>query len=220
MKIALVSQKGGVGKSSLAVSIAWELAARGSSVLVVDGDPQGTSRIARDVALEGGRHPPAAVALGKDMCKPEHIRAMDRFEHVVIDTPAKLGDVQRAALMLADVALVPISQSGAEVWGNTDTIALISQAQTINTGLKAALVFVRKLPKTALGKGARAILENGDLPVFASETTFRIAWQEAITAGMGVAQYAPRDKGAKELRSLVDELLAFGAVEIAEVVNG
>jgi hypothetical protein len=131
-----------------------------------------------------------------------------------------VGDVQRAALMLADVALVPSSQSGAEVWGNTDTIALISQAQTINTGLKATLVFVRKLPKTALGKGARAILENGELPVFASETTFRIAWQEAITAGMGVAQYAPRDKGAKELRALVEELLAFGAVEIAEVVNG
>jgi hypothetical protein len=37
---------------------------------------------------------------------------------------------------------------------------------------------------------------------------------------MGVAQYAPRDKGAKELRALVEELLAFGAVEIAEVVNG
>jgi chromosome partitioning protein len=222
MKIALVSQKGGVGKSSLAVSIAWDLAARGSSVLVVDGDPQGTARIARDVALEGGRTPPSAVALGKDMCKPENLRAMSRFDHIVIDTPAKLGDVQRAALMLADVALVPVSQSGAEVWGNTDTIALISQAQTINSALRGALVFVRKLPNTALGRKARAILENGDLPVFLAETTFRVAWQEAITAGMGVAQYAPRDKGAKELRAIVDELLVFGTSEarVAEVVNG
>jgi chromosome partitioning protein len=221
MKIALVSQKGGVGKSSLAVSIAWELAARGSSVLVVDGDPQGTARIAREVALEGGKSPPAAVALGKDMCKPENLRAMEKFDHVVIDTPAKLGDVQRAALMLADVALVPVSQSGAEIWGNTDTIALISQAQMINSGLKGALVFVRKLPSTALGKHARAILEDGELPVFVAETTFRVAWQEAITAGMGIAQYAPRDKGAKELQAIVDELLAFaGEGRMAEVVNG
>jgi chromosome partitioning protein len=222
MKVALVSQKGGVGKSSLAVSIAWELTARGGSVLIVDGDPQGTARIARDVAIEAGRQPPVVVALGKDMCKPEHIRAMGRFDHVVIDTPAKLGDVQRAALMLADVALVPVSQSGAEVWGNTDTIALISQAQTVNTALRAALVFVRKLPTTALGKNARAVLENGDLPVFAAETTFRVAWQEAITAGVGIAQYVPRDKGAKELRAVVDELLVFAAGEgsIAEVVNG
>lgn len=220
MKIALVSQKGGVGKSSLAISIAWELAARRHSVLIVDGDPQGTARIARDVAIEAGRQPPQVVALGKDMCKSTNLQAMDRFDHVVIDTPAKLGDVQRAALMLADVALVPVSQSGAEVWGNTDTIALISQAQTINTALKAALVFVRKLPSTALGKNARAILENGELPVFAAETTFRVAWQEAITAGMGIAQYAPRDKGALELRSLIDEMLAFGGHGMAEVVNG
>jgi chromosome partitioning protein len=219
MKIALVSQKGGVGKSSLAISIAWELAARRHSVLIVDGDPQGTARIARDVAIEAGRQPPQVVALGKDMCKPTNLQAMDRFDHVVIDTPAKLGDVQRAALMLADIALVPVSQSGAEVWGNTDTIALISQAQMINTALKAALVFVRKLPSTALGKNARAILENCELPVFAAETMFRVAWQEAITAGMGIAQYAPRDKGALELRSLVDELLAFGH-GMAEVVNG
>lgn len=221
MKIALVSQKGGVGKSSLAVSIAWELAARGSTVLTIDGDPQGTARVAHEVALEGGKQPPATVALGRDMCKPDNLRRMQRFEHVIIDTPAKLGDVQRAALMIADLALVPISQSGAEIWGNTDTIALIAQAQTINTLLNAHLVFVRKLPMTALGRGARAALEGGDLPILNAETTFRIAWQEAITAGMGVAQYAPRDKAARELRAIVDELCGMvRSVNVPEVVNG
>lgn len=222
MKIALVSQKGGVGKSTLAISIAWELAARGASVLVVDGDPQGTARIAADVATEAGKNAPTAVALGKDMCLPQNLRRFERFEHVIIDTPAKLGDVQRAALMIADVALVPISQSGAEVWGNTDTIALISQAQTINTPLRAALVFVRKLPSTALGRRARSIFESSEFPLLAAETSFRIAWQEAITAGMGVAQYAPKDKSANELRALVNELLELGRAgeSKAEVVNG
>jgi chromosome partitioning protein len=220
MRIALVSQKGGVGKSTLAISIAWELAARGGSVLVVDGDPQGTARIACEVAAEAGKQPPAVVSLGKDMCKPENLRRFERFDHLVIDTPAKLGDVQRAALMMAEIALVPISQSGAEVWGNTDTIALISQAQTINTTLKGAMVFVRKLPSTALGKRARAIFEESEFPLLATETMFRVAWQEAITAGMGVAQYAPRDKAARELRAVVDEILALGAGEAREVVNG
>ncbi|MFI5296741.1 MAG: AAA family ATPase [Polyangiales bacterium] len=219
MRIALVSQKGGVGKSTLAISVAWELAARGGSVLIVDGDPQGTARIACEVAGEGGKAAPTVVSLGKDMCRPEHLKRFERFDHVVIDTPAKLGDVQRAALMIADLALVPISQSGAEVWGNTDTIALISQAQTINSGLRGAMVFVRKLPSTALGKRARAIFEASDFPLLAAETTFRVSWQEAITAGIGVAQYAPKDKASKELRALVDEVLAFG-VEHREVANG
>lgn len=219
MRIALVSQKGGVGKSTLAVSIAWELAARKASVLIVDGDPQGTSRIACEVAAESSQNPPKVVSLGKTMCLPENLRQFDRFDHVIIDTPAKLGDVQRAALMVADIALVPIGQSGAEVWGNTDTIALISQAQTINANLRGALVFVRKLPSTALGKRARSIFEASELPLLDSETTFRIAWQEAITAGMGVAQYAPKDKAAKELTRLVDEVLVFGS-DLKEVANG
>ncbi|CAN5799917.1 ParA family partition ATPase [soil metagenome] len=221
MRIALVSQKGGVGKSTLAISIAWELASRGGRVLVVDGDPQGTARVAAEVAIESGKHPPGVVALGKDMCKPENLRRMDRFDHVVIDTPAKLGDVQRAALMIADVALVPLSQSGAEMWGNTDTIALISQAQTINPSLKGAMVFVRKLASTALGRGARKLFEAQDFPLLATETSFRVVWQEAVTAGMGVAQYAPKDKAANELRTLVTEVLLFGAaVQLGEVVNG
>lgn len=219
MRIALVSQKGGVGKSTLAISIAWELAARGGSVLIVDGDPQGTARIAAEVAIENGKRPPAVVALGKDMCKPENLRRFERFDHVVIDTPAKLGDVQRAALMIAEMALVPISQSGAEVWGNTDTIALISQAQTINAGLRASMVFVRKLANTALGKRARSIFEAQDFPLLAAETSFRVVWQEAVTAGVGVAQYAPKDKAAKELRAVVDEVLA-GGMKHAEAVNG
>jgi chromosome partitioning protein len=219
MRIALVSQKGGVGKSTLAISIAWELAARGGSVLIVDGDPQGTARIASEVATESGRRAPAVVALGKDMCRPENLKRLERFDHVVIDTPAKLGDVQRAALMIADLALVPISQSGAEVWGNTDTIALISQAQTINAALRGAMVFVRKLPSTALGKRARAIFEQSEFPLLDSETTFRVSWQEAITAGVGVAQYVPKDKASKELRAVVDEILTLH-VEQQEVVNG
>lgn len=221
MKIALVSPKGGVGKTTLATSIAWELQARGASVLVVDADRLGSSRIAGEVATERGRHAPTTVALGRDMYRPDQLpKLAQNFDHVVIDTAGELGDVPAAALMVADVALVPISQSGIEVWGNTGMLSLIEQAQTINRGLKGALVFVRKLPSTALGRRARAQLEQqSKLPVLVAETTFRVAWQEAMMAGEGVAQYAPKDKAAVELRILVDEILAFG-MEMKEVANG
>ena len=62
---------------------------------------------------------------------------------------------------------------------------------------------VRKLPSTALGRGARKRFEAQDFPILAAETTFRVVWQEAVTAGMGVAQYAPKDKAALELRAVV-----------------
>jgi chromosome partitioning protein len=220
MRIALVSPKGGVGKTTLATSIAWELQARGSSVLIVDADRLGSSRIAGEVARERGRTAPTTIALGRDMYRPDQLpKLAQSFDHIVIDTAGELGDVPAAALMVADVALVPISQSGIEVWGNTGMLSLIEQAKTVNRGLKAALVFVRKLPSTALGRRARTQLEQqSTLPVLTSETTFRIAWQEAIMAGEGVAQYAPKDRAAQELRALVDEILAFGC-EMKEAAN-
>lgn len=222
MKIALVSPKGGVGKTTLATSIAWELEARGASVLVVDADRLGSSRIAGEVATERGRKAPTTVALGRDMYRPDQLPKLAHgFDHVVIDTAGELGDVPAAALMVADVALVPISQSGIEVWGNTGMLTLIEQAQAVNRHLKGALVFVRKLPTTALGKNARAQIEQqSKLPVLRAETTFRVAWQEAMMAGEGVAQYAPKDKAAKELKALVDEILVLGAEELKEVANG
>jgi chromosome partitioning protein len=222
MKVALVSPKGGVGKTTLATSIAWELQTRGSSVLIVDADRLGSSRIAGEVATERGLCAPSIVALGRDMYRPDQLpRLAQGFDHVVIDTAGELGDVPAAALMVADIALVPISQSGIEVWGNTGMLQLIDQAKAVNRALMGALVFVRKLPNTALGRRARAQLERQtSLPILATETTFRVAWQEAMMAGQGVAQYAPKDKAAAELRALVDELVAIAARDVKAVANG
>jgi cellulose biosynthesis protein BcsQ len=50
----------------------------------------------------------------------------------------------------------------------------------------------------------------------------RVAWREALLSGQGVAQYNPRDRAAKEVKALVDELLVFaaGAGDVQEVANG
>lgn len=210
MILALVSQKGGVGKSTLAVSIAWELQARGARVLAVDADPQGTLRVTGEVAAELGLKAPSIVALGKDLYRPDQLPQLAKaFDHVVIDTPGRLGDVQRAALMVADVALVPVGQSAADTWGVTETLEVVKQAQILRPELRAVLVLTRKLPRTALGRAARDVLAGAGLPLLTAETTLRVAWQEALAAGAGVAQYAPQDAAALELRDLVDELVAL-----------
>jgi chromosome partitioning protein len=223
MIISLVSQKGGVGKSSLAIAIAWELHARGSRVLLVDTDPQATARTAGELAAERGVEGPTTVVLGKDLSRPNQLPAMSKqFDHVVIDTPGKLSDVTTPVLMVSDVTLVPIGPSPAELWSNTDTITIIQAAQeSFNTDLRAAVVFVRNEPKTVLSSRVRATLEKGELPVLRAGTSHRVAWRESMLSGQGVAQYNPKDKAAKELHALVDELLVFGgATEKREVANG
>jgi len=211
MIIALVSQKGGVAKSTLSAAIAWEMQARGLNVLVVDSDPQGTVRTTGEVAAELGVSAPSIVALGRDMYRPEQLpRLAQSYDHVVIDTPGRMGDVQRAALMVADLALIPIGQSAADAWASAATVDLVKEAQVTRPGLRVALVITRCAPRTVLGRGARDVAAESGLPVLKTETSFRIAWQESLPAGLGVAQYAPKDRSAEEARGLVDELLEIG----------
>lgn len=221
MILALISQKGGVGKSTLSVSIAWELQERGARVLVVDADPQGTVRITGEVATEAGLPAPTIIALGKDMYRPEQLPTLAaNYDHVIIDTPGRLGDVQRAALMVADIALMPVGQSAADAWGLTETLELARQAQTLRPQLRTALVITRKLPRTALGKNAREVLAGCDFPILTTETTYRVAWQEALAAGKGVSQYNPKDAAAVEAKSLVNELLAFTTATTRLIAHG
>lgn len=216
MIIAFVSQKGGVGKSTLAAAFAWELHSRGQRVLVVDADPQGTVRVTGEIAAEQGQEAPSIVAMGQDLHRPDQLpRLAQAFDHCIIDTPGRQGAIMRAALMVADVALVPSGQSAADAWGVLETVELVQQAQVIRPQLAGALVITRKAPRTKLGQSAREVLEEVGFPVLQAEGTFRVAWQESLAAGQGVTVYAPRDKAAEEARAILEETLDLTDQELA-----
>jgi chromosome partitioning protein len=67
---AFAGQKGGAGKSTMAIAVAAELMARGSKVLLVDADPQGTATTWTEVAAEAGHATPTLVAMGANMHRP------------------------------------------------------------------------------------------------------------------------------------------------------
>ena len=83
----------------------------------------------------------------------------------------------------------------------------MTKAQELRPELRAVVLITRRVVGTTLGSGARDMLAASGLRILRSELCHRIAYQEAIAAGQGVAQYAPRDDAAREVRSLVDELL-------------
>ncbi|MFI5296804.1 MAG: ParA family partition ATPase [Polyangiales bacterium] len=210
MIIALAGQKGGVGKSTTAICLASEALRRGYRVLLVDADPQGTSRTWADVAAESGHAAPTVVAMGAAMHRPGQLSAIaEGYDVVVIDCPPRLGDVQRSALMIADVAVLPCGPSAADAWALSSALEVVREVQTVRDGLRAALLITRKQGRTALAKGARAVLETSGLPVLAAELSFRVAYQEAIASGRGVTQHAPRDPAAQEVRNLLDEVTRF-----------
>lgn len=210
MIVALTGQKGGVGKSTTAINLAVAALGRGKRVLLVDADPQATARTWGDVAAEAGHATPTVVAMGANMHKPGQLPAMAAsYDLVVIDSPPRHGDVQRSALMIADLALLPCGASAADAWALAAALEVVNEARTLRDELRAAILITRKQGRTSLAKGARNVLESSGLPVLSTELGHRIAYQEAVAAGLGVTTYAPRDAAAKEVLNLLDEIERF-----------
>lgn len=211
MIVAVAGQKGGAGKSTTAVCIAMAAIERGFTVLLVDADPQATARTWGDVATEAGRQAPSVIAMGAQMHKADQLPRIARaFEWVIIDCPPRAGDVQRSALMVADLVVLPCGPSAADAWGLAGSLELVSEAQIVRPDLIAAVLLTRVQSRTALGKGARGVLVEAGFPVLRAELGYRVAYQECLAAGHGATGYAPKDRAAQEVRDLFNEVLSLG----------
>jgi chromosome partitioning protein len=221
--IALCGQKGGAGKSTLTIALASEALERGERVLIVDADPQKTALDFGAVAHQQGRRPPTIVAMGANMMEPGQLDAIvDSFDRVFIDCPGRSDAIQRAALMVADFALLPCGPTPPDAWSLAASIELVTEARRFRPTrpLQAAICITRKQASTALGKSARDQLAATGLPVLASEISYRVAYQEAVGFGASIRAHAPKDAAVAEVEGLYNEL--FGAASAAgEVVaNG
>lgn len=206
MIVALMGQKGGVGKSTTAICLAMAAFERGLSTLLVDDDPQGTLQTWREVATENQQAAPTVITLDGSMHRPGQLEAIAKnYDWTFIDCPPRHGDVQRSALMVADLAILPCGPTASDVWALTSSLELLRSARALRESLTACVVITRKQPRTSLGKEARAVLEKSGLTVLRSELFYRVAYQEALAAGSGVTRRR-RDPAACEVQALFEEL--------------
>lgn len=211
MILAFAGQKGGSGKSTAALAVAAESHARGRRGLLVDADPQGSIRTWADLAAEAGHAAPTVVAMGANLYREDQLpRLAQDHDDVIIDCPPRHDDIQRAALMVADIVVLPCGPSPLDAWALVEGLDLVERAQQLRPELRAVVLVTRKVARTSLGAGARETLKGSGLPVLATELGYRVAFQEAPAAGLGVTAYAPRSRAAKEVRALVDELATIG----------
>lgn len=208
MIVTLMGQKGGVGKSTAAICLGMVAFERGLSTLLVDADPQGTVRTWSEVAAENQRPAPTVVAMGASMHRPGQLEAIAKnYDWTFIDCPPRHGDVQRSALMLADLAILPCGPTASDVWALSSSLEVVESARSLRDSLNACILISRKQPRTSLGKDARAVLEKSGLTVLESELLYRVAYQEALAAGTGVTQRGRRrDAAAVEVQQLFEEV--------------
>ena len=108
MIVALLNQKGGVGKTTLATHIAGELALRGQNVILLDADPQGSSLDwTQRRSQQGLPRLFSAVGLARETLHQEAPELARRADHVIIDGPPRIAALARSALLAAERVLIP-----------------------------------------------------------------------------------------------------------------
>lgn len=205
MIISLLNQKGGVGKTTMAVHLATELARRGASVLLIDADPQG-SALDWASAREGDSLFPV-IGLPKPTLHKEIPAIARNYDHVIIDGAPRVNELARSAILASDAVLIPIAPGALDIWAAGEILDLVAQASVFNENLKSAFLVNLKIRNTAIGTATEKALAGLDTPVLATHIHRRVAYAEAAAAGASVQELEPTGPAARELRKLADEIL-------------
>lgn len=205
MIISVQNQKGGVGKTTLAVHISHALSEKGGSVLLVDADPQGS---ARDwAAARDGSPPFTVVGLDRPTIHRDLPEISKNYDHVVIDGPPRVSELARSAIAAADVVLIPVQPSPYDVWSAQEVIDLIKEASVFKENLKSVFAINRKIVNTAIGRDVVDALSGFEVPVLSAQICQRVPFAESAATGQTVLETASKGQAAKEIRALTNELL-------------
>ncbi|MFO0579017.1 MAG: ParA family protein [Polyangia bacterium] len=202
MRIAFMGQKGGVGKSTLSVGLACELARR-RRVLLLDADkPQYSAA----TWAEGGAVERLEVRRGED--PRADFRDWPEEVDVVIDCPGRLDEFSRAALVAADLAILPVSPSGLEQWTLESGLDLAQRANEARSREGRPPVTVRLLrTRWRPGPLASGVEAQHPSELWLRSTVRELqAFRVAMSTGRPVYALAAWAEAAADIKTLVKEL--------------
>jgi chromosome partitioning protein len=208
--IAVLSQKGGSGKTTIATNLAVAIQAAGRSVTILDTDPQGSSM---DWGAMRARHAPDKIIPVINLPKPtERDLRMPHIvppaEFYVLDGEPQVSERMISALKLADLVLIPVQPSPFDQWASVETVELVRMRMAVSARMQAALVISRAMTGTELARDIPDQLGQFDLPVLGTVIHGRTAYPTSAVSGSGAVE--GKDLlAAGEINSLLDEVLAL-----------
>ena len=191
--IALIAQKGGTGKTTLALSLAVAAVQRGRTVAVVDLDPQASAanwadRRVLDVPAVVSAHVPRL----QNVIDTARQNGVDL---ILIDTPGKSEQAALAAAKVADLVLVPCRPQIHDIETLTATKEIIDLAG----GRPAFVVLNAVPPQGRRHEEAQAAIQDMGLTVCPAILVQRAAFGDAPNAGQSASEYEPGGKAAQEI---------------------
>lgn len=213
MIIGMVNQKGGVGKTTLALNIAHALASE-SRVLVIDADPQQSAVNWSSARKEKPIF--SVMGLSTDTIHRDIDDFYKNYDHIIIDSPPRVAAVARSVIVASDIILVPATPCIFGVWALEESVSLVLEAMKFYKDKKYGVVINRKSPKTVVSKELEEELNEKNVLILKSAISERVIFSNASIKRKSVFEMQKNDNAKKtatqEIKALINEL--------KEMVNG
>ena len=202
--IVIAQQKGGAGKTTLAIQIAvaWQRAKK--RVTMLDIDPQGSLtawRTLRDHTI-GEESGPRVEAISGWRLGNQLTAARRDADLVIVDSPPHAETEAKTAIRAADLVLLPVQPTMLDLWATEATLDLAEAEKT-----KALLVLNRVPPRSLAADAVAAEITRRKWPLAKTRLGNRQAFAASINEGKGVTETARRTVAGKELDTLAKEVL-------------
>lgn len=204
--IAILNQKGGVGKTTIATNLAAVFAITGQRVQYIDADPQATALDWSATRTAASLFP--VIGIPKNTLHRDMPTLAAPYEWTFIDGPPLVFDVAKSAIMASDLILIPVQPSAFDIWSAKKITDLIGEAQMYKPSLICGFTINRKAANTAISRDFRQSLKTAfpESMIFATEIGQRVAFVESAARGLTVIETEPKGQAAREIQNLAAEI--------------
>ena len=221
MIISMVNQKGGVGKSTLAICLAYESVLQGNRVLLVDADPQASIMRWTDNRKESYplSHRLSAIALPKKTLHRDLPSMEHDYDIIIIDSAPRLSDITISVIAASDFILVPCTPSPYDIWASEDTINYIITLESHNPNRKYAMAINSKRNGTAIARDMNDTIAElskklGEkIPVMKSEISKLTVFVNTAMFGLAVQEDDKELKASGEIAQLYKEIIECMSIQ-------